>query len=922
MVDKRITEQAFNHPILKSVFNVLTNNFINSNNYNYTPNFKLEVDFKALKKAIWLVSILSSSDNELYKERAQRFASLLFLTLSEKDENYPDIIRVCYVLFSRLGNLTGTKFFKGLYENWSEEVVSNPMSLESKFDFGELLSLELLYQRQDKTISTSNSSYLVTEFQKELWRKLLLDRNISVSAPTSSGKSFIIKQYLIEKYNTLKKFNALYVVPSRALINQVSEEFRVELNDRKVDVKTAYIDEDKDENSYIVNKIKKTLYILTPERCIKLLLADRENKIKLNFIFIDEIQGVEDEQGRGATFENVFEDLSSQFKKAKIVSAGPNINRPEKTFKELFHRESDSIQTSLSPVIQLKKIVRPVNECKIEVIYRDGINSSQVFSIDTIYNSLSFFKSKTNGKILQEVVNLIAPNDLNLIYCNRGDYSETWAREFQESKGNIKKTKRVKELISFLEDEFNSKYYLIDCLKKGIAFHHGKLPDIIRKEVEELFQLGEIESLFCTSTLLEGVNLPANNLFILTPKKNIDELTDFEFGNLIGRAGRLNKSLYGTIYFIEKPNYKGKKIEDYYDADYKKEIETFSSKSLPIYDFEHLSKSIHEIEEFKDNGKKDYVKTSRQKQITLFIRNKYVKSKSEIFQYLKRKGLSEVVINESLKVLSKQLDNLSIPKSIVLENQSIDPILQNELYLELKNNPIKNWVITPNSILEKRRKKEGVEMLQNEEKPMFWQLLTIFEGLDSIFNINGEIFEKYRIGSVNSTVMAIHATTWLQGLSFKELIDNDLRYYSTDERVPLNERINPNDAKDVNGLINRIIKINSSVVTFVLVKYTKLLVDILNVILSEEEKERYKMTLGLPLALELGTRDKNVKKLISSGISRTVAIKVAKKYVRTVGKNEREGLDITEWLSIQDEVKGLKPIYNRYLKRLRLLSDK
>ncbi len=920
MIDKRITEQAFNHPTLKSVFNILTNNFINSDNYDYTPNLRLDIDFSLLKKAVWLVSILSISENELYKERAQRFASLLFLTLSEKDDNYSDIIRVCYVLFSRLGNLTGTKFFKGLYENWNEEVISNPINLESKFDFGDLLSLELLYQRQDKIISTSSSSYLVTEFQKTLWRKLFLDNNIAISAPTSSGKSFIIKQYLIEKFIVTKKFHALYIVPSRALINQVSEEFRRELNDKEVDIKTAYIDEES-EISNIKRKIKKTLYILTPERCIKLLLADRENKIKLNFIFIDEIQGVEDDQGRGATFENVFEDLSNQFKKAKIVTAGPNINKPDKTFKELFYRDSDSIQTSLSPVIQLKKIVRPLSEFKIDIIYRDGINSSQVFSVDTNYNSLSFFKRESNGKILQEVVNLIAPNDLNLIYCNRGDYSETWAREFQGSKEKIKKTKRIKELISFLKDEFNSKYYLIDCIKKGIAFHHGKLPDIIRKEVEELFQIGEIESLFCTSTLLEGVNLPANNLFILTPKKNIDELSDFEFGNLIGRAGRLNKSLYGTIYFIEKPDYKGKRIEDYYDADYKKEIKTFSSKSLPIYDFEHLSKSIHEIEEFKNNGKKDYVKTSKQKQITLFIRNKYVKSKIEIFKYLKRKGLSEVVINKSLKVLSGQLDDLSIPKSIISENQSIDPILQNELYLELKNNSIKNWVITPNSILEKRRKKEMVEMLPNEEKPMFWQLLTIFEGLDSIFNINSEIFERYRIGSVNSTVMAIHATTWLQGLSFKELIDNDLKYYSTDERVPINERLDPNDAKDVNNLINRIIKINSSVVTFVLVKYTKLLVDILDIILSEEEKERYKMTLGLPLALELGTRDKNVKKLISSGISRTVAIKVAKKYVSSLSKVDRENLDIIKWLSIQNEVKGLKPIYNRYLKRLRLLSD-
>ncbi len=921
IVSNQFSNQAYEHPILKEVFKDLSFNFINSKHYHYTEVKKKDIVFKKIKKAIWLVSILSLSENDLHRIRAQRFASLLFLTNTVKDKGYHDILRTCYVLFSRLGNLTGTKFFKDLYENWTDNGDINPVDLISKYDFGDILTLELLLQRQDKIISTLEDKYLVTEFQKRLWNELLNNNNIAVSAPTSSGKSFIIKQYLANIYNKRDQFSSLYIVPSRALINQVSEEFRSVLKGSEVSIKTAYIEtKDEEEETVKEDLSSKILYVLTPERCIKLLSADIENNIQMDFIFIDEIQGVEDEQGRGATFENVFEDLSTQFKNSKIVTAGPNILKPENAYTELFNRAPKSISTSLSPVIQFKKVIRGVDDFNLEVEIRDDINPPEILYREIDFNSYNFFKRKKNGEILEKVVNLIAPEELNLIYSNRGDYAEDWAREFQDSKSLIDITPRVKELVDFLKDEFNSKYYLIDCLKKGIAFHHGKLPDIIRKEVEELFLSGDLKSLFCTSTLIEGVNLPASNLFILTPKKNIEELSDFEFGNLIGRAGRLNKSLFGTIYFIEKPDYQGKLAKEYYDTTYEKKIETFSTKSFPLYDFKNLSKNIHDIIVMKDEVKKDLKKTSRQRQLTLFIRNKYIKNEKGLEDYLRRKNIGEEDIQSGLSILESQLSTLSIPKSIILENQSIDPILQNELFLKIKNEIIDNWVITPNSDIELKRTKESIENVPNNKRPLFWQLFTILEGLDSIFEIRNEIFNRNHIKGMYPIVMTIHATTWLQGKSFKELISNDINYYSS-EKVSEDKRIDPNDKKAVNNIINKVIKINSSVVTYVLVKYMKLLVDILNHILNEDEKEKYKMTLGLPTALELGTRDKNVRLLISNGISRTIAISVAKKYVKDTSKDYRENSDIMSWLSTKEELSGLKPIYNRYLKRLRLFKE-
>lgn len=55
----------------------------------------------------------------------------------------------------------------------------------------------------------------------------------------------------------------------------------------------------------------------------------------------------------------------------------------------------------------------------------------------------------------------------------------------------------------------------------------------------------------CTSTLLEGVNLPADNLFI-TDNKIFRRKTPVDFRNLIERVGQISYNLYGNVYFVSE----------------------------------------------------------------------------------------------------------------------------------------------------------------------------------------------------------------------------------------------------------------------------------------------------------------------------------------------------------------------------------
>ncbi len=81
------------------------------------------------------------------------------------------------------------------------------------------------------------------------------------------------------------------------------------------------------------------------------------------------------------------------------------------------------------------------------------------------------------------------------------------------------------------------------------------MPQFVRFYIKELFESKEIDLLCCTSTLLEGVNMPAKNIVLYSPKAG-DEMDRLSILNLAGRAGRLLKDYYGKIYCINVNEWK------------------------------------------------------------------------------------------------------------------------------------------------------------------------------------------------------------------------------------------------------------------------------------------------------------------------------------------------------------------------------
>ncbi|WP_172619375.1 DEAD/DEAH box helicase [Paenibacillus alvei] len=879
-MSRKTYDQAYNHPALNSTIDLMLNYYI-SNSFQGGVS---GIEIPEIKKAGWVASILASSNQDIHKQKAQTFAALLFLLFNE-DIN---CTKLSYIIFSRTGNMLATKFLSTLYNQEQKGDIT------FKYDFGTVLDFEVGLKRYSNTIELDTENLITSDFQKQLWENLNSEGNIAISAPTSSGKSFIIQSYVKYKFHELDAYSVLYIVPSKALLNQVSEQFRSILS-KDTMIRTAHIDQQGSIED--LSKYKKIMYVLTPERCLSLLNQNRDTFIP-DFIFIDEIQNIEDEEGRGVIMEYVLGVISRKWDKAQLVTAGPYISKSDDLFLGLFNRSCVKSETVLSPVFQIKGIVTPniqKNQLDLHVKVIHEIANKIVIPIKVNYDVEREFQ-KNMGKIMSKVVKDVSRDEQSIIYAPRTDFAESWSLELMRNSVS-KDNSAIKELVDFLKEEIHPKYYLVKCLTHGIAFHHSKLPELVRREIESLFEKGDISFLFCTSTLIQGVNLPAKNLFLISPRKKSDKLTLFEFGNLIGRAGRIRDSLYGSIYYISKEPKDEVLADKYFSETYQKEVKTASSIAL---NQESFISDLKNINLDVNKNKNSYT--------ICILRHKFLNDKEELSLYLEQKNLGEKQASTILEELSSQLSNIQLPSNITKLNPSVDPLLQNTLYQLIINEGIDKWVITRNSNFYKRIKKVSLGNYEFRDMSFYWQFAILCRKLDDVFSIQRETYFKHSISGLGMANISHFAFRWLQNMSYKEIIDGDIHYFAN-----VRKEINPENEADINNRINEVMNIHSKVITFTLVKYFKVLTDILEYILDDDMKEKHKLTLSLPVMLELGTMDPIMIQLISSGINRSVALKILKEFQKV---KEYTEVNIIEWLYDNGDSINLKPIYKKYIKEL------
>ncbi|MFC6495495.1 helicase-related protein [Ancylobacter dichloromethanicus] len=109
------------------------------------------------------------------------------------------------------------------------------------------------------------------------------------------------------------------------------------------------------------------------------------------------------------------------------------------------------------------------------------------------------------------------------------------------------------ELAHWMKENFGPTWPLIGAVEHGFGVHHARMPRALSSRMVRMFNDLDLPVLFCTSTLIEGVNTAAKTVMIYDKAIDREDFDFFTFSNIRGRAGRLGQHHVGRVLLFNEP---------------------------------------------------------------------------------------------------------------------------------------------------------------------------------------------------------------------------------------------------------------------------------------------------------------------------------------------------------------------------------
>lgn len=803
-------------------------------------------------------AILCQSTIRMHREAAYRIAVCIKSIEKAEDSTIDDIL---YLILSRMGNFPAISFFKT-----GDKEPPSGLPLAALLEANHVL--------ENNTVHLNETSALhLTNFQKSIWETLTSGGSLAASAPTSAGKSFILQAFIRKFWSDFSRPNILYLVPTRALINQVSLELSDSLKkDGHEDFEIVTIPIPEEE---VIPK--NSIFILTQER-LQILLMNHPDLI-FSLAIIDEAQSLAD-GSRGIILLSVLEELNRKNPNIQMFFACPNIKNPE-IFGEYFSlknftaRRSEDITVSqnLIHVVTDLFILNKAN-CYLH-LGNERIHLASIKTDDDMPNQLSAtlqiaYRLGSEGQSLVYAKGIADCHNLAL-----GLYQINEDIEIDE-----KKLDRLKELANFARESVHPSFLLAETVTKAVGFHYGALPPLLRRSVEDCFRDGDLQFLACTSTLLHGLNLPAKNLFINKPYTGSDQPIDsVNFWNLAGRAGRLGQEFEGNVFLIDYQDWPSKPMEGNKDFIIRPTITNHTYDNTEDF----CSYMMDPNRDPDHNGKDEFENTFSK----LFDDHYHGRLEESLSASgIKRESEKFIMLKEALDFARKQV---KLSHEILSENPTVSVYRQQRLY---------------DYFIERLEEKDPTYLM-----PLHPEKAGAREALEGIFRRGHKyIFQWKPADKVDkrdkrAIRAAGFALPWMKGTPIPMIID--------DQHARELKR-NPNHA--IAKSINETLEYIEKDIRFTYVKLTSCYNNLLkHALIQKGFLEEAEHLVSLPLFLEVGASSQTMMSFIGMGLSRITAKKLT-------DKAGRQSLGVAEakpWLRRQNlEALGFSPILINEIRKI------
>lgn len=781
-----------------------------------------ELGNDTLARLLSSASVFATAQDEESRDLAQQIA--VFASLASNDDG---VRQGAVHILSDLGN------FPGLTKIEAKE----PVALGFQTYMRRALLKEL------NSVEMAGQTVSLTEFQLEVWESLKSSVATAISAPTSAGKSYVVLEHLCERVIAADRFTAMYIAPTRALLTEIQGKLERRLHslDSTLRITTIPVLDPMDR--------AKQIYVLTQERA-QLLLSSVDLTATIDLVIVDEAQAMGDDS-RGMILQDALEKVRESSPKARFLFLAPGASGFQLIGDSVGLANLQVKETSLSPVVQNRISVKFPLENE-HLIQLDLVTPKRFEPIGSYLFQRGFALSE-DGK-LAAVAEELGSSGRSLVYATGAKNAEDLSALIALNR-SAKEVHALLDLAKFIEQHIHKRYSLAHFVRKGVAFHYGNMPSLLREGIETTFRNGQLDYLCCTTTLFQGVNLPARNVFIDTPTRGNRgvALDEADLWNFAGRAGRLGEEVVGNVFLVNYENWDSQPLT---------ERKPFAMKVAFKQTVEDDFDAVNQVLDLAGNGvHNDGIKRADERVTAAAGLVLFRSSQGTLDTLLRRPSL--ILTEEQRDMLSVSAARaqlkLGLPESVLASSWMIDPVALASLLARLREG-IKQGeflkLIPVNPSTDSRVVYDSI-------------IRRLYKHLGGL-KLSGEEGKKTR-GYVSH--VTITALKWMRGEPLTQLVNEAVKFQLTQARQ--STKSTPDQAVIDTAIRNMFVLVEQTI-RFKLVQWAKAYVDLLRFALTEAGRDDLQgQVYDFSLALELGVSTTTGRSLIEFGLSRISASAIA-----------------------------------------------
>ncbi len=705
-----------------------------------------------------------------------------------------------------------------------------------------------------------------------------------VQMPTSAGKSLLAKLYILQIKSVYADAKIAYLVPTRALVNQVKRELKYDLEkfNYNVDIAIPFMDIDDVEEELLLKNTD--IIVTTPEKFDIMQRAKHPFINKLRLVVVDEAHNIQD-GGRGAKLELLLAMLRKSDRNLKILMLSPFMQNANEIAKWLGGDRGLDIFVNWKPAQQFTGISENISISPRGSIQRVNYIPSACNDAYSEEFSIDIYKLSKREKKKAKQAYLVAEKYKQLggvlVLCTQQRYSESFVQLYLEHNDITENEKEeIQPLLELIENEMGKDCLLYQVLMKGCAYHHSALPLNIREEIEDAIRRGCIKVVAATTTLAQGMNFPIATVIFQgmdVPYGGYSrKMSSSEFWNIAGRAGRALVDKEGHVIAIcnsveQKDQFKNYLVH--------RNEEIVSSLLHVIEDIPEDCLSLRYIEQYNElSTLLQYIyhikKLNENIEIEDLLRGSYV------YLNLESKGnneLAEKLLRITKNYIDKIKGDLQKKKLMdIIDATGISSISMKKLMSEIKSQGLS----IPDSKI----------LISNKDS----KLVDIIRMVSSIPEINLSMYDS--ASPLNAENIALLTKMWVNGSSIRIISDTCINNEEFDVQAKMNKCGKYIYSKLINNLpwgISAIFKAQG--------------------VVNPQNNEDGSYTL-IPSYIYFGVNNTVAVALCMLGVSRYAAHILSKEWRGKHGEIDIKncenikkwiyGLDLNDWKRIFDSHKG------------------